>query len=103
MNYTKNLKTVFSRDEIHVKSQIILKVYSVDNGFVFSVNCKLGRFVRSYYPTPEGKVFESIPAAKRAAQSIILKWVKESRTARKYLQLFDFMYVDQMELFPELA
>ena len=100
MNYTAELPVVLQKNEVHNNSQIILKVYRTKDGLCFSINCKLGRFVRSYYPMPQGKKYQNVLDAQEAAISMIESWVSDNRNAKKRLADFTLLEYRQLELFP---
>ena len=61
---------VTSQNKTSCNSQIILKVYRTKDGLCFSINCKLGRFVRSYYPMPQGKKYQNVLDAQEASYEL---------------------------------
>lgn len=99
MNYTKNLPCVLQKNEVHNHSQIILKVYKVEEYFCFSINCKLGHFVRSFYPTPKSQKYKNILEAQKSAVDMLKSWVADNRTAKKHLASFELIEYTQLELF----
>lgn len=99
MNYAATLPVALQKNEAHNNSQIILKVYKAEEYFCFSINCKLGRFVRSYYPTPQEKKYQSTQDAQAAAVSMLKSWVSGSRAAKKRLADFALLQYNQPELF----
>ncbi|MBO7583073.1 MAG: hypothetical protein J6T20_04725 [Treponema sp.] len=99
MNYTATLPVVLQKNEVHNNSQVILKVYRVKASFCFSINCKLGRFIRSYYPTPQGEIFQNTQDAQAAAISMLKSWVSNNRNAKKKLADFALIEYRQPELF----
>lgn len=94
------MNEIEKRDEVHGKNQIILTVFQVENGFSFSVQCKVSRIIRSIFPHQIKEIYKSPLDAKHAAFELLLSWVKHSRTARQQLFCFDLVNVDQPDLFP---
>ena len=99
MNWLKTLKIVYKKNESRDHSQIILIVYEFDNCYVYSINCKLGRFVRSFYPRPNSLKYQTERSARKAAVKTMQQWVAHSRSAKERLNRFDLIEVDQQELF----
>ena len=95
----KNLPVVWERNEIKPDSQIILRIYQGKNCFLFSIDAKLGRFIKSVYPHKEKDCYPSLQTAKEAAAAIIRSWYKTNKKVAKYLNLFDVQYCDQPTLF----
>lgn len=102
MNYVKTLTVAERKDEIRNSSQVIFTIYNAPGGFVYSINCKLGRFVRSYYPTPKEKKFATKKEAQAAAVAKVRSWIADSRAAKERLRDFDFVNYQQPSLFDDL-
>ena len=102
MNYAKTLTVAEQKNEIRSGSQIIFTVYNSPGGFVYSINCKLGHFVRSYYPMPEEKSFSTKREAWAAAVAKVRSWIQDSRAAKKRFEEFDFINYRQPSLFDDL-
>lgn len=102
MNYAKTLPVALKKNEVRNGSQIILTVYELPHGFCFSINCKLGRFIRSYYPTPKEESCKSVMDAQAVAISMMKSWVRKSRSAKERLSQFDLINYKQQELFDNL-
>lgn len=99
MNYSATLELVETKKEMSKDSQIILKIYAAPQGYVYSIDIKLGRFIRSQYPTPAAEKFCDISAAKRAAIRHLHALVKSAPNAKKHLAALPHI---QMEGQPEL-
>ena len=95
----KNLPVVWEQNETKPDSQIILRIYRGENYFLFSIDAKLGRFIKSVYPHKEKDCYPSLQTAKEAAAAIIRSWYKTNKKVAKYLNLFDVQYCDQPTLF----
>jgi len=102
MTYVQTLPIVQKRDESKNGSQIILTVYAAQNGFVYSVNCKLRRFVRSYYPTEKETKYPTKKDAQRAAVLRIRSWIGNSRKLKELFSHFEISDYDQPSLFDDL-
>ena len=100
MNYSATLELVETKKEANKDSQIILKVYAAPQGFVYSIDVKLGRFIRSHYPNPTDEKFCDISAAKRAAIRRIRALAKSAPNAKKHLAALRHIQMEgQLELF----
>ena len=76
--------------EKHGKDQIILIVYSAENGgYTFSLQCCISSIIRAVFPHQIGRTYSTSAAAKRAAVETLDTWTKSSRSARKRLDAFD--------------
>ena len=95
----KNLPVIWEQNETKSNSQIILRIYQGESYFLFSIDAKLGRFIKSVYPHEEKDCFPSLQTAKEAAATIIRSWYKTNKNVAKYLILFDVQYCDQPTLF----
>lgn len=95
----KNLPVIWEQNETKSDSQIILRIYQGENYFLFSIDAKLGRFIKSVYPHEEKDCFPSLQTAKEAAATIIRSWYKTNKKVAKYLILFNVQYCDQPTLF----
>ena len=102
MTYVSTLQKKKKRDESKNGSQIILTIYAVQNGFVYSVNCKLRRFVRSYYPTEKETKYPTEKDAQRAAVFRLQSWIKDSRKLKELFSHFEISDYDQPSLFDDL-
>lgn len=102
MTYVSTLPIVQKRDESKNGSQIILTVYAVQNGFVYSINCKLRRFVRSYYPTEKETKYPTEKDAQRAAVFRIQSWIGSNRKLKDLFSHFEISKYDQPSLFDDL-
>lgn len=102
MTYVSTLPVVQKRDESKNGSQIILTIYAAQNGFVYSVNCKLRRFVRSYYPTEKETKYPTIKAAQCAAVRRIRSWIGNNRKLNALFYEFEAAWCDQPTLFDDL-
>lgn len=102
MTYVSTLPIVQKRDESKNGSQIILTIYAAQNGFIYSINCKLRRFVRSYYPTEKETKYPTIKAAQCAAVFRIQSWIKDSRKLKELFSHFEISDYDQPSLFDDL-
>ena len=94
MTYISTLPVVQKRNESKNGSQIILTIYAVENGFVYSINCKLCRFIRSYYPTEKETKYPTEKDAQRAAVFRIQSWIKDSRKLKELFSHFVIWYSD---------
>lgn len=102
MTYVSTLPIVQKRDESKNGSQIILTIYAVENGFVYSINCKLRRFVHSYYPTEKETKYPTEKDAQRAAVFRIQSWIKDNRKLKELFSHFEISDYDQPSLFDDL-
>ena len=102
MNYVSTLPVVQKRDESKNGSQIILTIYAAENGFVYSINCKLHRFIRSYYPTEKEKRFSSAKDAQCAAVCKMRSWIGNNRKLNALLSDFEIANYQQQSLFDDL-
>ena len=102
MTYVSTLPIVQKRDESKNGSQIILTIYAVQNGFVYSVNCKLHRFVRSYYPTEKEAKYPTEKDAQRAAVFRIQSWIGNNKKLKTLLLDFEIANYQQPSLFDDL-
>lgn len=77
-------------DERHANNEIILTIYHdcEAQGYTYSLQCHLCRFVRAVFPHQLGQTYGSPQAAKRAAVELLFSWVKPSRAAKKHLRPF---------------
>lgn len=83
------------RHERHGKDEIILTVYrSADGGYTHSIQCRLGRLVRSAFPN---QTFATPLAAKRAACALLESWLTHNPAARKRAAIFELRSADQPE------
>lgn len=95
---TPALTVVEQWQEKHGKDEIILTVYRLPDGaYSYSVQCHLGRFVRSVFPQSVGGKYESSLAAQRAAVSTLRQWTRTNRAARERLRRFALISVGQRE------
>lgn len=102
MTYVSTLQIVQKRDESKNGSQIILTIYATQSGFVYSVNCKLRRFVRSYYPTEKETKYQTEKDVQRAAVYRIQSWIGNNRKLKKLLSEFEIANYQQPSLFDDL-
>lgn len=93
------LPIVFEKTESRFGSQIIITVYERDGKFVYSVNCRLGRFVRSSYPHQNNGEFATVMDARVAAAQLVRSWARTGGASKKLLAQFDLLEWEQMELF----
>ena len=85
------------RHEKRGKDEIILTVYRAAGGYTYSIQCRLGRFVRSAFPHHQAEEFATPRDAKRAAAAKLRQWTQRSRAAKNRLRDFDLMVPDQLE------
>lgn len=83
--------------EIHGSDEISIVLFKTDKGFFFSINCRLGRFIRAYYPHNDTAPYLTEYLAREAASQIIKTWVSNNRDAKKRLLLFDILEYRQIE------
>ena len=102
MNYVSTLPVVQKRDESKTGSQIILTIYAAGNGFVYSINCKLRRFIRSYYPTEKEAKYSSEKEAQCAAVCKMRSWIGNNRKLNTLLSDFELANYQQPSLFDDL-
>ena len=102
MTYVSTLPIVQKRDESKNGSQIILTIYAVENSFVYSINCKLRRFVRSYYPTEKETKYPTEKDAQRAAVFRIQSWLGSNKKLKTLLSDFEIANYQQPSLFDDL-
>lgn len=102
MTYVSTLPIVQKRDESKNGSQIILTIYAAQDGFVYSVNCKLRRFVRSYYPTEKETKYPTEKDAQRAAVFRIQSWIGNNKKLKTLLSDFEIANYQQPSLFDDL-
>lgn len=102
MNYVSTLPVAQKMDESENGSQVILTIYEAQGGFVYSINCKLHRFIRSYYPTEKETKYSTQKDAQRAAVCRIRSWIKNSRKLNALLSEFDLANYQQPSLFDDL-
>lgn len=95
----KNLPVIWEQNQTKADSQIILRIYQNGNIFLFSIDAKLGRFIRSVYPHEQKYCYSSLQDAKTAAATILRSWCNAGKKIAKYLELFDIQYCDQPTLF----
>lgn len=85
------------RHEKRGKDEIILTVYRAPGGYyTYSIQCRLGRFVRSAFPH-NAEEFATTRDAKRAAAATLRQWTRKSRATKKRLLVFDLLSIDQIE------
>lgn len=84
------------RHEKHGKDEIILTVYRASGGYTYSIQCRLGRFVRSAFQH-QSEVFATPRDAKRAAAATLRQWTRKSRATKKRLLVFELLSIDQIE------
>lgn len=84
------------RHEKRGKDEIILTVYRASGGYTYSIQCRLGRFVRSAFPH-KSEVFATPRDAKRAAVATVRQWTRKSRATKERLHGFGLMMPDQLE------
>ena len=101
-SYVSTLPIVQKMDESKNGSQIILTIYAVPAGFVYSINCKLRRFVRSYYPTEKETKYPTKKDAQCAAVCRIRSWTENSRKLNALLSEFELANYQQPSLFDDL-
>lgn len=94
-----NLPVVWEQNQEKSDSQIILRIYQGKNCFLFSIDAKLGRFIKSIYPHEEKDCYPTLQSAKEAGASQIRSWYKTNKKVSKYLNLFDVQLCDQPTLF----
>lgn len=102
MTYVSTLPVVCKKEEIKNGAQIIITIYAVQNGFVYSINCKLRRFIRSYYPTPKDVKHPTPQEAQCAAVCLIQQWVQSNRKLQALLLEFEIANYRQLSLFENL-
>lgn len=102
MTYVSTLPIVQKIDESKNSSQIILTIYAAPNGFVYSINCKLRRFVRSYYPTEKETTYPTKKDAQHAAVCRIRSWIENSHKLNALLSEFELANYQQPSLFDDL-
>lgn len=99
-NYAATLKIESVQKQTKTDSQIIITIYNSHvGGYVFGINCKLKRFIRSYYPQPADAPFATKKEAQRAAIKKINSWITDSRALKKAFYQFELSDCDQLELF----
>lgn len=84
------------RHEKRGKDEIILTVYRAEGGYTYSIQCRLGRFVRSAFPH-KAEEFATPLDAKRAAATTLRQWTQRSRAAKERLRGFDLIVPNQIE------
>lgn len=84
------------RHEKRGKDEIIITVYREAGGYTYSIQCRLGRFVRSAFPH-HAEEFATPRDAERAATTTLRQWTQRSRAAKEHLRCFDLMVPNQLE------
>lgn len=84
--------------EKHGKDEIIITTYALPDGqtCTYSIQCRLGRFVRAIYPhqLPDRLRKQEV---QKAAVSTLRRWTRQSRAAKDRLRQFDLTNVGQIE------
>lgn len=80
------------------KDEIIITTYALPDGqtYTYSVQCRLGRFVRAIYPHqfPDRLRKEDV---QKSAVITLRRWTSQSRAAKDRLRQFDLMTIGQLE------
>lgn len=95
---TDSLPVIERNVEQHGKDEIIVIVYEKKDCYTYSVQCRLGSFVRSVYPHSITAAYPTARAAKYAAALEIRQWTKKSRAAKNRLQHFNLLRLYHPEL-----
>lgn len=83
--------------EIHGNDKILIVIFKTNKGFFYSINCKLGSFIRAYYPHNDTTPYPTEYKAREAASQQIKAWVSGNRDAKKRLLPFDILEYRQIE------
>jgi len=83
--------------EIHGNDEILISIYKTESGFFFSINCKLGTLIRSFYPHNNTPAATNEYKAREAASMLVSEWVAGNRDAKKHLQPFKILEYRQIE------
>ena len=102
MTYVSTLQIVQKIEENKNGSQIILIIYSDNDGFVYSLNCKINRLIRSYYPTEKETKYQTEKDVQRAAVYRIQSWIGNNPKLKKLLSEFEIANYQQPSLFDDL-
>lgn len=85
--------------ERHGRDEIIIITYAIPDGagYTYSVQCRLGRFVRSAFPHQLNDRLPRQEDIQRAAVNLLRQWTRKSRAAKNRLREFDLLAVGQRE------
>ena len=78
--------------EAHNPDEIVIAIYHIPAGFLYSFNCKLGSFIHSYYPHSEEHSYSTLQDARRAAcndLSSVYRKAGRQRSVAKYFRFLD--------------
>ena len=80
------------------KDEIIITTYALPDGesYTYSIQCRLGRFVRAAYPHNHPAPLRKDDVQKSAV-STLRQWTRTSRAAKERLRWFDLTNVGQLE------
>ena len=80
------------------KDEIIITTYALPDGdsYTYSIQCRLGRFVRAAYPHNHPATLRKDDVQK-AAVSTLRRWTRQSRAAKDRLRQFELTNVGQLE------
>lgn len=92
------LHAVETRQERHGRDEIIITTYALqDEGYSYSVQCRIGRLVRAVFPPQIARTFATPLEAKRAAVAELRQWTSHSRSLNARLRCFSLLAVEQRE------
>ena len=83
--------------EIHGKDEINIIIYRAENSFFYTINCKLGAFIRSYYPHPDTPPLSSLFEARAYACNELKQWLLTDRAAKRRAKTFSILEFRQQE------
>jgi hypothetical protein len=84
--------------EVHGKDEVAIAVYHIADGFLYSINCRLGTLVRSSYPHPDTPASATMYGARKDACLELSRWIKRNRDAKKHIEPFSILEYRQLEL-----
>ncbi len=90
------LAVVQTLHEKRGKDEIIITTYKLPDGYTYSIQCRLGRFVRAVYPH---QLIHPINKddVQQSAVSTLRQWTRHSSAAKERLRNFDLLSVGQLE------
>ena len=86
------MEAVEKRQAKRGKDEVIITVYAAgDSQFSYSVQCCLGRFIRSVFPHQVREKYGSPRLALSAAVSTLRQWTQGSRSTKERLYALDLL------------
>ena len=98
MSYCKKLPVVWEQQERHGNSSLCIKIYQKEKSYLYSATLKMGKLIKSIYPTENTPAYTTKLSAQNAASFKIQTWIK-TPYQRRELSRFNIKSYQQLDLF----